>query len=589
MKVSSILFLLLSTVMLQPLVANTIYMEYDPACMDRYEYRYKGVNSGFSHVVYHLRLNEQEKIVLEVGIESKIDYETKPNNVKRCSEVSINERMVREINNGDLQLYIVKRAGTGYNVSPVGISTYSQISTRGIGFSSMDNIFAYDYSQPANGANLARKGSTAKVFYNGTLSHNCPKKFLFTKTKNQAGKNYTEMTIVPGIGVTQEKTGFNQTDAENNVLELVSINGVPLNNYLNAYCRANPNGLPGTFYSSRKGSVEQPIFNESITGTTINPGNTNTSGNNNTTITTTRPTTTVITGSGNNGVFANCTVYKDLDRNIYIDRSTGQAANGECGGNIYRNGYMVNSTGVVTTTRPTTTTTTRPTTVIETTNNTNVVDVSPGPSNSYVYCKEVSTYGTHIVQPNETLYGIARQYGTTVDQLKKFNGLRRNVISPCQKLLTRPASEVVSQRNDILVAKDGSNYVHVVQRGETLYQLANRYGYTVDKFKAINGLNTNVINVGQRLRVSDCNCPSPATEATTTTVDVTGELPNSFEAKEGRIIIDATQKRRLHIVKEDETIYSIARAYSISVDRLRTLNNLEVNEIIIPFQRLYVN
>ncbi len=574
-------------------MASTIYMEYDPACMDRYEYRYKGVNSGFSHVVYHLRLNDQEKIVLEVGIESKIDYETKPNNVKRCSEISINERMVREINNGDLQLYVVKRAGTGYNVSPVGISTYAQISKRGIGYSSVDNIFAYDYSQPANGANLARKGSSAKVFYNGTLSHTCPKKFLFTKTKNQAGKNYAEMTIVPGVGVVTEKTGFNQTDAENNVLELVSINGVPINNYLSSYCRTNPDGLPSTFYSSRKGSVESPIFNNTIEGGTVT---TNTNNNRNTNTSTGVVTTTTTTGPFNTGgtvIYDDCSVYKDLDRNLYIDRATGQLANGECGGNNYRNGFMLGSNSIVTTTAtPTTTTTvnTRPP-VVQTTNNTNVVEVTPGPANSYIYCKEVSTYGTHIVQPNETLYGIARQYGVTVDQLKKFNGLRRTVISPCQKLLTRPASEVVTQRNDILVAKDGSTYVHVVQRGETLYQLANRYGYTVDKFKAINGLNSNVINVGQRLRISDCNCPSPNTSApaNTATVDVTGELPNSFEATQGRLVADATQKRRLHIVKENETVYSIAKSYNISVERLRTLNNLETNEIIIPFQRLYVN
>jgi LysM repeat protein len=569
--------------MLQTSLASTVYLDYDPACMDRYEYRYKGVNSGFSHIVYHLRLNDKEKIVLEVGIESKIDYETKPNNVKRCSEISINERLVREINNGDLQLYIVKKSGTGFNVSPVGISTYSQISDRGIGFSSMDNIFAYDYSQPANGANLARKGSTAKIFYNGTLSHTCPKKFLFTKTKNQAGKNYTEMTIVPGVGVTQEKTGFNQTDAENNVLELVSINGIALNNYLNAYCRTNPNGLPSTFYSSRKGSVEDPLFNNTITG---NPIVTNPStGTNNPTITETPTTTPGIQGTGQPNKFGECTVYKDLDRNLYVDRATGRPANGECGGNNYQNGYMLSS-GSVVNTNPSNT---GPTNVIETTPGTNVVDVTPGPSNSYVYCKEVSTYGTHIVQPNETLYSIARQYGVTVNEIKKYNGLNQNVISPCQKLLTRPASEVLSQRNDILVAKDGSDYVHVVQKGETLYKLASRYGYTVEKFKAINGLTSNVLSIGQRLRISDCNCPSPSSSPETTTADASGELPNSFEAKEGRILVDGPQKRRLHIVKEEETIYSIAREYNVSVDRLRALNNLEANEIIIPFQRLYVN
>ncbi len=571
MKVSKFFILFLGMFMYQASMANTLYLEYDAACMDRYEYRYKGVQSGFSHIVYHLRLNEQEKVILEVGIESKIDYETKPNNVKKCRDVSINERMVREINSGDLQVFIVKRNGKGYNVSPVGISTYAQISKRGIGFSGVDNIFAYDYSQPANGANLARKGSDAKVFYNGTLSHTCPKKFLFTKTKQKAGKNYSELTIIPGIGVIQEKTGFNQTDAESNVLDLISINGVAIKSYINSYCNRNRDGIASSFYSSRRGSVSSPIFSNKVDKNTVatnNPDNNPSNGEVNTTT--------------NTNYDGNCPIYKDLDRNLYMDRSTGLPANTSCGGNTFRNGQLVGdntSPGTVITSPPT----------IETNTNTNVVNVDPGPS-TYIYCQEVSTYGVHVVQPNETLYGIARQYGLSVSQLKSFNGLRNNVISTCQKLYTRPANEVSPGEGDILVAKDGSNFIHTVKSGETLYQLAKKYGYTVDKFKAINGLTSNILRVGQKLRISDCNCPTTTPTPASTTVSVTGDVPKGYDTTEGRIIVEnGPQKRQIHIVKENETIYSIAKSYSLSVDELRSLNNLEINEIIIPYQRLYVN
>ncbi len=578
MKVSKIFILILGTIMCQSTFANTIYMEYDPACMDRYEYRYKGVNSGFSHIVYHLRLNDKEKVILEVGIESKIDYETKPNNVRRCKDVSLNERMVREINNGDLQVFIVKKSGKGYNVSPVGISTYAQISKRGIGYSSVDNIFAYDYSQPANGANLAKKGSDAKVYYNGTLSHACPKKYLFTKTKSRAGKNYTELTIIPGIGTVQEKTGFNQTDAESNVLDLIAINGLPLTNYINNYCNQTDNDIASTFYSTRKGSVDSPFHHTNIDNGKVanNGGKTNPN-----TTTTNQPTYTSTSTS-------NCPIYKDLDRNLYIDRSTGLPANTACGGNTFRNGFLVGEATSTTTTPPVT----NYPPIVETATNTNVVDVNPGPS-TYIYCKEVSTYGSHIVQPNETLYGIARQYGLTVAQIKSINGLNRNVISPCQKLYTRPYNELPASGGDILVSKDGTQSLHTVQKGETLYQLAKKYGYTVDKFKSINGLTSNALNVGQKLRTSDCNCPagSAIPAAASAVVSVTRDVPTNYGATGGRLVADAssTQKRQIHIVKENETIYSIAKGYGLSVDRIRSLNNLEINEVIIPYQRLYVN
>jgi LysM repeat protein len=580
MKVSKLFILILSIFICQSTFANTIYMEYDPACMDRYEYQYKGVNAGFSHIVYHLRLNDNEKVIFEVGIESKIGYETKPNNVKRCQDISMNERLVREINSGDLQVFIVTKSGNGYNVSPVGISTYAQISTRGIGYSSVDNIFAYDYTQPANGANLAKTGSEAKIFYNGTLSHTCPKKYLFTKTKARAGKNYTELTIIPGIGTITEKTGFNQTDAESNVLDLVSINGTPINSYINSYCSRTGNDVANAFYSNRSGSLDKPTFNNTIETGII----TVTNNPNNPTTTPTTTTTTVTPTNTNNGI--NCPIYKDLDVNLYIDRTTGQPANTSCGGNTFRNGYMVEDNNVVNT-NPVITSPP----IVETNTNTNVVDVDPGPS-TYIYCQEVSTYGIHIVQPNETLYGIARQYGLSVNQLKSYSGLESNVISPCQKLFTRPANEVSpSEPGDILVAKDGVENIHIVQRGETLYQLAKKYGYTLDKFKEINGLTSNGLNVGQRLRTSDCNCPTGvANTSPTTDVMVAKDVPTTYGETEGRLIVNTdNQKRQIHIVKENETVYSIAKAYGISVDRIRAINNLEINEVIIPFQRLYVN
>ena len=343
---------------------NTIYLEYNQSCMDRYEYKYKGVEFGSSHIVYHLRQNNNEKVVLEVGIESKINYEVKPKNVKSCRDVSLNERMVRDVNNGDIQLFIVKRSGKGYNVSPVGIATYAQITPQGFGFVTLDHMFSYRYNQPANGANLARKDSEAKVFYNGTLSHNCPRKYLFTKTKNKAGKNYSEYTIIPEIGVIEEKTGFNQTDAANNVLELVAINGLPIESYLNDYCQGKDLNYvySGTFYSNRSGNATtKPYRGSSIAdlerGKNSQPVDKNTT----TTTETTETTSNAVVSSASS---FNCPVYKDVDRGLYIDRNTGNPANLSCGGNDYRNGKMVNTplnNGTVSD------------------NATNVANVTPGP------------------------------------------------------------------------------------------------------------------------------------------------------------------------------------------------------------------
>ena len=45
---------------------------------------------------------------------------------------------------------------------------------------------------------------------------------------------------------------------------------------------------------------------------------------------------------------------------------------------------------------------------------------------------------------------------------------------------------------------------------------------------------------------------------------------------------------KFHIVQDGETIFSIARKYKMTVDDLRTFNNLERGEVVIPFQKLYL-
>ena len=175
----------------------------------------------------------------------------------------------------------------------------------------------------------------------------------------------------------------------------------------------------------------------------------------------------------------------------------------------------------------------------------------------------------------------------SLEEIREMNRLADDKIFPCMKVYTKV--KVTANVSDDLVSREVPEYlIHEVKPGETIYQIANHYGYTVDKFKEINGLDTNMINVGQKLKISNCNCPTPVTKSEALTV-VEEDLPDSFEAVEGRLIVDNNQKRSVHIVRENDTIYTIAKQYDLSVAKIRELNNLEVNEVIIPYQRLYLN
>lgn len=75
-----------------------------------------------------------------------------------------------------------------------------------------------------------------------------------------------------------------------------------------------------------------------------------------------------------------------------------------------------------------------------------------------------------------------------------------------------------------------------------------------------------------------------------------GYQPSSYDFDSGAPASGAQQtyspppgSRRVHIVQEGESLYSIGQRYGIAVDRLRQLNNLGVGEVIMPYQRLFID
>jgi spore germination protein len=98
----------------------------------------------------------------------------------------------------------------------------------------------------------------------------------------------------------------------------------------------------------------------------------------------------------------------------------------------------------------------------------------------------------HIVQRGDTLYSISRRYGTTVEAI----ALQNHIVNP--------SLIYVGQRLFIsgTVVPPPSGRIHIVQRGETLYSIARRYGTTFWAIAVANNLNNpNIIYAGQRLLI----------------------------------------------------------------------------------------
>ncbi|MDE5909132.1 MAG: LysM peptidoglycan-binding domain-containing protein [Lachnospiraceae bacterium] len=106
----------------------------------------------------------------------------------------------------------------------------------------------------------------------------------------------------------------------------------------------------------------------------------------------------------------------------------------------------------------------------------------PGPGGSD------SNVTEYTVQPGDSLWLIAQRYGTTVDAIRQLNGLTGTLIDVGQTLKipssgTRPYIE------------------YTVRPGDTLWLLSRRYGTTVDAIKSLNGLTSDMLSIGQVLRI----------------------------------------------------------------------------------------
>ncbi|MBN1876673.1 MAG: LysM peptidoglycan-binding domain-containing protein [Anaerolineae bacterium] len=110
---------------------------------------------------------------------------------------------------------------------------------------------------------------------------------------------------------------------------------------------------------------------------------------------------------------------------------------------------------------------------------------------------------THIVQPGETLFAIARRYGVDPWALARANGLvNPNYIFVGQQI-------VISSGSTSTGTPGG---VHIVRYGDTLQSIASTYGVSVWALAQVNGIyNLNYIYAGQRLIIPGSpTSPTPA-------------------------------------------------------------------------------
>lgn len=112
------------------------------------------------------------------------------------------------------------------------------------------------------------------------------------------------------------------------------------------------------------------------------------------------------------------------------------------------------------------------------------------------------------------------------------------------------AKRVILENTQSTVQATQMETLHMVKSGDTLFGIANQYGVTIDALKATNQLLSNMVYIGQQLRIPGKTLTS-TTGSTTTT----------------------------YTVKAGDSLWIISRQFNVTVENLMTWNNLQSTTI----------
>jgi len=143
-------------------------------------------------------------------------------------------------------------------------------------------------------------------------------------------------------------------------------------------------------------------------------------------------------------------------------------------------------------------------------------------------------------------------------------------------------------KNIPIVQNTGNVIYHKVQSGQTLSTIAAKYRVNVSDIKRWNNLKSNMIYVGQKLKIYT-NSPPPKTSSTASTNATANTSTTNTTNTSNQSSSTSTKTQNIvHIVKSGETLSAIASKYGVSVDNIKNWNNLSTDKLSIG-QKLTIN
>lgn len=179
----------------------------------------------------------------------------------------------------------------------------------------------------------------------------------------------------------------------------------------------------------------------------------------------------------------------------------------------------------------------------------------------------------YIVQPGETLYGISKRNGLTVDELTKANeALLNGVLKSGQKLIipTRKGVLPSSNSSNSVVSKETtSSKYHLVEPKETKFGLSKKYGVTIEQLENLNPHIVKGLQIGQKILIPSSY--NGTDEVVVKKEEITKKIEEvKTEIKPNKV--NSNQEYVDYEIQPKETLFGLSKKAGLTVGEMTELN-----------------
>jgi len=178
--------------------------------------------------------------------------------------------------------------------------------------------------------------------------------------------------------------------------------------------------------------------------------------------------------------------------------------------------------------------------------------------NNLIFVNSGDTWVEHRIRSGESLSNIANRYGVSTSQIKEWNNLKSNRLVRGKKLMiySGDAKKIASSNTNR--NSNGRITKYKVKRGDSLGEIAEKFGATTAQLRKWNKLSSNKIVIGSMLAVHG--------------KDIAKSLGDNTTRKESNVVS--------YKIKPGNTIGEIAVMFKVTIADIKQWNNLSSNKLI---------